>query len=104
MSNSFTDSIYGPLNKDYCLYFYILSVFGFILLVIAIISTLIIGITQKKGTKFYMEMFMICIAYGIMYFHNRLLLTMCNGSTTEGLSSLSSTTLSGNTNPVSMNI
>ena len=105
MSKSFMDSIYGPLNSDYCIYFYVLSVFGFVLLVIAIISTLIIGITQKKETKFYVEMFMLCVAHGLMYFHNRLLLSMCNGSTKEGMPPpLSPSVFSGNTKPVSMNI
>lgn len=85
MSNSFTDSIYGPLNSQYCIYFYILSVIGFVLLVIAVLSTIFIGITKKKNSKFYMEMLMICISYGIIYFHNRLLFSMCSGSTKEGL-------------------
>ena len=101
MSNSFTDSLYGPLNKEYCIYFYILSVIGFVVLVIAILSTIFIGITKKKDTKFYMEMLMICITYGILYFHNRLLFTMCNGSTKEGLEP---TRQPGNTMPKSQGI
>lgn len=85
MSNSFTDSVYGPLNKKYCVYFYVLSVIGFVLLIIAILSTIFIGLTKKKDSTFYWEMLMICITYGIIYFHNRLLFSMCNNSTKEGL-------------------
>jgi hypothetical protein len=78
------DSIYGPLNKKYCAYFYILSVIGFVILMIAILSTILIGLTKKTDSTFYMEMLMICITYGILYFHNRLLFSMCNNSTKEG--------------------
>jgi len=74
------ETIYGPLSKEYCIYFYILSIIGFVLLIIVILSTLLIGITKKKDSKFYMEMFMLCIPYALMYFTNRLLYSMCSGA------------------------
>ena len=80
MSDSLMDSLYGPLNSKYCIYFYILSVIGFVLLIIAMLSSLFIGITKQKDGIFYGEMFMICMTYGLIYFHNRLLFSMCNGS------------------------
>jgi hypothetical protein len=80
MSDSLMDSLYGPLNANYCIYFYILSVIGFVLLIIAMLSSLFIGITKQKDGTFYGEMFMVCMTYGLLYFHNRLLFSMCNGS------------------------
>lgn len=80
MANSLMDSIYGPLNKEYCIYFYILSVIGFMLMIVSILSTLFIGITKQKNSKFYAEMFMISIMYGLIYFHNRLLHSICTSS------------------------
>ena len=79
-STSLMDYLYGPLNNDYCIYFYILSFIGFTLLIITIISTLIIGITTRKDSSFYVGMCMLCIPYGLLYFHNRLLYSICNGS------------------------
>lgn len=78
--SSFINYVYGPLNKEYCIYFFILSVIGFVILTISILSTLIIGIMTKKDSVFYMKMFMVSIPYGFIYFHNRLLYSMCNSS------------------------
>ena len=48
MSNpEMMNSIYGTLPKDYCLYFYVLSVFGFVLMVFTFLVSLVIGITRK---------------------------------------------------------
>jgi hypothetical protein len=35
MENKTLDALFGPLNKKYCLWFYFLSVFGFVFLIIA---------------------------------------------------------------------
>ena len=79
-SDSLMDYLYGPLNTEYCIYYYVLSVIGFVLLIIAMLSSLFIGITKQKDGIFYGEMFIICMTYGLLYFHNRLLFSMCNGS------------------------
>ena len=74
------DQLFGPLGKDYCLYFYFLSLIGFILLIFLIISTLFIGITKRKDSTFYLQMLMISFGYIIFYFQNRLLNSMCSNS------------------------
>jgi len=74
------ESFFGPLNKDYCLYFYILSVIGFILLTMMLATTLMVGITKRKGIDFYLQSVSVAIAYGIFYFQNRLLYSMCVGN------------------------
>jgi hypothetical protein len=77
---SVLDTLYGPLSKKYCFYFYILSVFGFISLVLLVVSSLVIGITQKKGLTFYIQMISVAVVYGMLYLQNRLLFNMCSHS------------------------
>lgn len=74
---SFMDYIYGPLSVDYCVYFYFLSMFGFILLIFTVILSLYIGITKGKNAEYFWKMAMVCIGYGVFYFQNRLLYHMC---------------------------
>ena len=52
--DDFMDNVYGPLSKHYCIYFYYLSIFGFVLLFLTLISTLFIGISKNKGFSFYL--------------------------------------------------
>ena len=78
--DTFLESFFGPLSKDYCLYFYILSVVGFILLTMMLATTLMVGITKRKGIDFYLQSVSVAIAYGIFYFQNRLLYSMCVGN------------------------
>ena len=72
--------VYGTLDKSYCFWFYMLSVIGFVLMSITVISSLYIGMVGKKGMTFYMGTFAIALSYGIFYFQNRLLWSMCSKS------------------------
>ena len=76
--NDIIDNLFSPLGKEYCLFFYYLSVLGFIFMAIVILSALFIGITKGKGFSFYLKMLSLALGYGIFYFQNRLLYTMCN--------------------------
>jgi hypothetical protein len=71
------DYLFGPLSPDYCLYFYFLSIFGFVLLTVFLVSTLLYGIMRRKGIDFYIGSLGIAIGYAIFYFQNRLLHSMC---------------------------
>lgn len=71
-------SIFAPfVNRDFCLWFYFLSVIGFAFLFISIFSMLFIGISKKKDYSFYVQMFFVALGYAIFYFQNRLLYSMC---------------------------
>ena len=71
-------SLFAPFkNHDLCLWFYFLSVAGFILLAFAVITGLYYGLTQKKNSAFYMSLLFVSTWYLIFYFQNRLLYTMC---------------------------
>ena len=72
--------LFGPLSKEYCVWFYILSIVGFIWLVVFALTSIAIGITKRKGGDFYFHAFAVALGYGIFYFQNRLLYTMCSGT------------------------
>jgi len=74
------DYIYGPLPKDYCIYFYFLSIFGFILMIFTLVIGIFIGITKKKDIGFFIQVIMAALAYGLFYFQTRLLNSMCVSS------------------------
>jgi hypothetical protein len=73
------DYLYGPLGKEYCIWFYILSVFGLVAFMMVIISLVIMGFTKKKNSEMFLPMFGIGLSYMIFYFQNRLLYSMCSG-------------------------
>lgn len=77
--DNLADKLFGPLGKDYCIYFYYLSVIGIILLTLLLVSTLTVGITKRMGVGFYLQMLTVAAGYVIFYFQNRLLYSMCVG-------------------------
>lgn len=80
MSKSFNETVFGPLSKKYCMYFYYLSVLGYILFILAILSALYLFMTTKQSMAFLVQMLFASLGYGIFYFQNRLLYSMCNNS------------------------
>ena len=82
MNSSTMDYLYGPLSRKYCMYFYALSVIGFLLLISVVGFTVYSGLTASKRLSygFFMSMLMTAFVYGIFYFQNRLLYTMCAGT------------------------
>jgi len=80
---SLNNTLFGPLSKQYCLYFYLLSVFGFVFLVIAVLGMLFNLFSKKMDGKIVGGFLMAALGYGIFYFQSRLLYSMCSHS--EGL-------------------
>jgi 4-amino-4-deoxy-L-arabinose transferase-like glycosyltransferase len=81
MSN-FMNKYFGPLSKDYCLYFYILSIMFFIFFILLAITIFIFIIRNRKEVNFVLITNAI-MALGnlfIIYLVNRLLHTMCVNS------------------------
>lgn len=79
-NNNATSSLFSPLNKEFCIYFYYLSVFGFALLVFTLLSAVALVILKKKGFDFVLQMILLSLGYFIFYFQNRLLYSMCVNS------------------------
>jgi hypothetical protein len=74
------ETLFGPLDRKFCDYFWLLSVLGFVLLAVLLISSLLVGISKNKGMDFYFQSISIALGYAIFYFQNRLLHSMCSGS------------------------
>jgi len=50
---------------------------GFVLLATLMLSTLGVGLYKRKSFDFYLSALAVAVGYGIFYFQNRLLYTMC---------------------------
>lgn len=72
-----SDYFFGPLSKDYCLYFYFLMVLGFFALVFFLLTAIFYGIQKRKGFDFYMGVIVVAFWYFIFYLQSRILHTMC---------------------------
>lgn len=72
--------IFGPIGKNYCLWFYILAFVSFFIFILSIIVFLYIGITGKQGIKFYLYGSVLAFTYFVMYLQSRLLFNMCRKS------------------------
>lgn len=73
------DAYFGPLGKEYCIYFYILSIiFGvtFVLSAISIGSFMVMH-SKKVDMMFIVNAFMVLFNTFLAYLSNRLLNTMC---------------------------
>ena len=79
MYNSLMNTFFGPLSKDSCLYFYILTVFCFITLVLVLLTELyfIIMHYNKFNLKVFQHGVFISCNVFLAYFVNRLFYTMC---------------------------
>jgi hypothetical protein len=81
MSN-FMNTYFGPLNKDWCIYFQILSMFFLFMFVTSAISVVVLGIKNFKKLDFMLVLHAIALLGNTLlaYFVNRLLHTMCLNS------------------------
>ena len=77
--NEIMDYLFGPIGREYCLYFYFLSVFAFVMFVITLLS--IFMLAMKGKTKFSMlEGTLVVFQPLLLYFVNRLFYSMCVNS------------------------
>ena len=73
---------FGPLSKEYCVYFYALSIFFGVLFVIAVLVLLfaLFKFYKKVNSMVIINMLALLANIFLAYFVNRLLHTMCVGS------------------------
>ena len=85
MSFSLNNYLFGPLNAEFCNYFYALSVINYIMFIFIIISLIMTLLFRRKSVdkENMMALGFGALLYGILYFQNRLLHSMC--VKTEGL-------------------
>lgn len=77
--NSFMNKYFGPLPREYCVYFYVLSIiFGitFVLSAISIAYFMIMHF-KKVNAMFVSNSFLVLTNTFLAYIANRLLHTMC---------------------------
>lgn len=80
MNNSLTDSLFGPIDKSYCAYFYYLSIFFYIYFLIIVFLYIFLAFTSRKADwNLFYYMLLACTTNFILYFQNRLLYSMCVG-------------------------
>lgn len=71
----FLDSLVGPINSNYCYYFYFLALLSLVVsLVFAVRLVLSLFMKKKKFSMLNVHMF---IHFFIIYFVNRLFFNMC---------------------------
>ena len=76
--NDLMNYFFGPLPKEYCLYYYFLAVISAIIFVITALSFIAIIIKSKKmKMNMWLGMFNTLLSIFIGYFVSRLLHTMC---------------------------
>ena len=74
MFNNLNAELFSPLGKEYCMYFYILTVISFLLFAISTFSVIYyIG----KGKADILGGIMSLMGPALLYFNNRLLYSMC---------------------------
>jgi len=72
--------LFAPLDKDYCLLFYWLTVVNFIFLAIAalgFVSSLVLLFRGKITIMSGLYSFLMILVYALMYFQTRLFYSMC---------------------------
>ena len=81
--DGFLNTYFGPLGREYCLYFYLMSMFFFVMIVLGVIGIIagIISKGKKTEASFILHSVMLLSNAVLAYFINRLLHTMCINST-----------------------
>ena len=74
--NEFNKIFFSTLSKEYCIYFYALSVIALLSLLLTVGCIIYKMITKKKKCSVNFELYNIFML-GIIYFQNRLLYSMC---------------------------
>lgn len=67
---------FSPLTKEYCAYFYVITVIVFVVLILAMFASLMI-MFKGKGKKNYILLASNVFTLALVYFQNRLLYSMC---------------------------
>jgi hypothetical protein len=75
------NTLFGPLGKEWCLYYFFVLVFVFLAYLFVILGCLMHVFNLKKITfsSVFMALLPI-VTYAILYFQSRLIYSMCVGS------------------------
>ena len=71
------DTLFGPLTREYCLYYYGFSIFFYVLFVFVTVFSLYSLFSKKFSFGLLLSLFMSCFTYFLAYFVSRLSYSMC---------------------------
>lgn len=74
------NDVFGPIGREYCLYFYIFSIVGMVLFAMILVGIVFTGLSKKLGIEFYLISFLYSLNFFFMYLQNRLLFNMCGNT------------------------
>ena len=66
MPDQFNNSFFAPYSKEYCMYFYFLSVFAYILFIMALVSVMMMA--MKGKVKNMLNAFLVVFQPFLLYF------------------------------------
>jgi hypothetical protein len=77
--SSFMDTYFGPLPREYCVYFYILTIMSAIAFVMSSVTIAYYMAThiKKVDAMFVFNSFYVLFSSFLVYFVNRMLHSMC---------------------------
>jgi hypothetical protein len=78
--SSLEQTLFGPLGKGYCLYFYIIEIFAFILLLVVVFKYLVKVFRMRMSGMDHFSEILDVVRVGIQYLVVRLLYSMCSGA------------------------
>jgi hypothetical protein len=76
-SVSLDNYLFGPVSAQYCIWFYIISIIGFIMMCFVLLGFIISLFMKKVHFSVPLTFFMALFSWFFMYFQNRLLYNMC---------------------------
>jgi len=77
------DSIFGPLDRKYCLFFYYIAIIFFVYMVFVIVSMLYNAVKNTGSSQYYLYSVGLMLSFALSYFQNRILYSMCIGRTAD---------------------
>ncbi len=76
-----TDRLFGPLGKEWCIYYFAILVFVFIFFILSVISA-VIGLFSLKKIGFN-EIYLLCVPVVlnlVLYLQSRIIYSICVSS------------------------
>ena len=74
------NNLFAPLGKEYCVYFYYMSVIGLLSFISTVISMFYLIIKKKLDTYSAINSVTLLVSTLLSYFLNRLMYTICVSS------------------------
>lgn len=71
------NALFSPLSKEYCMWFYWVSIFYYVVFLMVLLSAIIYGIKHKKDFGYYLQSVMMSLVMFFNYFIARLFYSMC---------------------------